>query len=193
MGRGIIFMKVFYIPSGVGFFHEPIDIAIIKALRQLQIDVYVYYLVKTPELNYLSILKNINPDLVLTLHGNFLRRDIMENINQTYNTAIWLVDDPYEIDNTLSYVRYFDHVFTIEKSCIPVYKNAGIKSVHWLPLASNTDRFKEIKVENKYISDICIVGTAFDKRREIIDNLADYLLSKKTIIIGRWWEKLKSL
>lgn len=186
-------MKIFYIPSGAGFFHDPIDEAIIQTLKELNIETHIYNLVQTPDVDYLSILDNIKPDLVLTFYGARLQREIMENIhNAGYKTAIWLVDDPYEIDNTVTFAIYFDYVFTIEENCIPIYKNAGVKNVHWLPLGTLPSRFKPMNVESKYHSDICIVGTAFNNRLEIVDTLADYLLSKNTKIIGRWWENLNN-
>lgn len=193
MGGGDISLKILYIPASIGFFHDPIDEAIVKTLEKLEVKVSVYDFVHNPDLKITTILEKELPNLVLTLHGNFLSRNIMKTIKDMgYQSAIWFVDDPYEIDNTVTYATWFTHVFTIEKSCIPIYQQAGIKSVHWLPLGTFPDYFHPINVENKYKSDICIVGTAFDKRIEIIDSLSDYLLTKKTLIIGRWWKRLKS-
>ena len=186
-------MKIFYIPSGAGFFHEPIDQAILETLGELNIETSVYDLVQTPNIDYLRILHTQKPDLILTLYGSRLDRTIMQNIHQTdYKTALWLVDDPYEVDTTLSFASNYDFIFTIEENCIPLYQNAGSKNVHWLPLATLPSRFKSITVEQKYRSDICIVGTAFQNRLLLVDQLADYFLSKATKIIGRWWERLEN-
>lgn len=186
-------MKIFYIPSGAGFFHEPIDQAIIHTLRELNVETYPYNLVHIPDLDYLKLLEDIRPDLILTLYGTILNRNIMKNIKQTgYKTALWLVDDPYELDTTLTFAHNFDFVFTIEKNCIPFYQKAGVKNVYWLPLATWPTRFKPLDVLDRYRSDICLVGTAFNNRLALVDQLADYFLTKETKIIGRWWEKLKN-
>jgi hypothetical protein len=49
------------------------------------------------------------PDLLFVVHGrNFVRR--CGNRFHIYRSAVWLLDEPYEVDDTTAYARHFDFV-----------------------------------------------------------------------------------
>jgi spore maturation protein CgeB len=107
-------------------------------------------------------------------------------------TAIWLTDDPYYIDITRFKVSCFDVIFTQEINCVSVYQSYGCKKVYYLPLGADPDIFKPKAVSSVYESDILFIGNAFGNRLNLIDSIARYLKTKNTIILGLYWERLKT-
>jgi spore maturation protein CgeB len=59
-------------------------------------------------------------------------------------------------------------------------------------LAVNPAKYRPVNVPPKYRSDICFVGSAFPVRLHFFDQMTPFLLKKRFIIIGQWWERLKN-
>lgn len=132
------------------------------------------------------------PDVVLTLHGMHFSPELRKALQGIgIRTALWAVDDPYELQQSLAYANGFDFVFTVEKEAVPVYYMANVEEVFYLPLGVYPGVFKKEEVPPEYRSDICFIGSAFYNRLQLIDEIAEYLAEKKTLIIGQWWDKLE--
>ena len=81
----------------------------------------------------------------------------------------WNFEDPYDHDTFHFWYRKFDHIFTTEIKAIPYYENA---SSSYLPLASPGKQ----KLNPEYPNGnplITLVGSDYDRRREITDYLAE--------------------
>jgi spore maturation protein CgeB len=73
-------------------------------------------------------IRAFTPDLLFVVHGrNFARRWKSERI--PYRSAVWLLDEPYEVDDTSRFARLFDAVFVNDPSTLHRHKNA-----HYLPV-----------------------------------------------------------
>jgi GT2 family glycosyltransferase/ADP-heptose:LPS heptosyltransferase len=69
-----------------------------------------------------------NPDLLFVVHGrNFART--WGTTFSPYRSAVWLLDEPYEVDDTTTFSRNFDTVFVNDPRTLSRHHNA-----HYLPV-----------------------------------------------------------
>ncbi|AYO29931.1 hypothetical protein D2962_04315 [Biomaibacter acetigenes] len=183
-------MKIIYISSGFPWPHNNIDYSIINGFLKLGQEIIAVDVKEVYNKEFYNVLNQFHPDFILTLHGlNLDINKVIEIKNMGYKIGVWLVDDPYEIDNSIKYAINYDYIFNTERSVIDLYKKYVINS-YYLPLGSNEDVFNKTH-DSRYYSDICIIGSAFQSRLDIIDELYDIIVQYNVKIIGQWWEKLK--
>ncbi|ARF67495.1 hypothetical protein B7C51_06205 [Paenibacillus larvae subsp. pulvifaciens] len=137
-----------------------------------------------------------NPDLVLVMNGlHVFPEDHLEQVAYIRRlgipTVIWFADDPYFMDESIRVALSYDYVFTHEQASVDFYRSQGCTKVYHLPLAVSLELYRPMAVDDKYSSDICFVGNAFSNRIAFIDEVADYLLTKKIYLIGALWDQLK--
>ncbi|MBD2871531.1 CgeB family protein [Paenibacillus arenilitoris] len=133
------------------------------------------------------------PDVVLVFSGYYLPIEQIYPIKQAgIKTVIWLTDDPYTLDVTLNKAIVYDHIFTQESNCVPLYQSFGCRKVTYLPLAADRTIYRPQYTDSSYEFDICFLGVAFVNRVALFDALAPYLSKKKVLIAGLGWEKLKN-
>ncbi|MBO7744761.1 glycosyltransferase [Paenibacillus sp. MWE-103] len=179
---------VLYVPQGF----EAIDQGVIEALRRTVREVYVAEAARMAE--HASL---VRPDWMLVLNGlHVFPPDHLEQVDAVRSlgirTAIWFADDPYVTADTMYIAPRYDAVLTHELSTIPMYRERGCANVHYMPLAVDQARFKPMKAEAKYRSDICFIGQAFWNRVEMFDAIAPYLKTRKVFIAGGLWDRLRS-
>lgn len=76
----------------------------------------------------LQRIERFRPDLVLVVHGRrFAQR--WRGGSGPWRTAVWLVDEPYEVDDTVAWSGLFDHVFVNDPATLARHRNA-----HALPM-----------------------------------------------------------
>ncbi|MGI1690244.1 CgeB family protein [Thermoanaerobacter uzonensis] len=186
-------MKVLYINSGHWWPHNNLDYGIINGFLQLHCQIVAVDVSNTEEANFYDMLQNFNPDFVFTLLGVQLNTETVRKIkNFGYKIGVWIVDDPYDIDQSLKVAPYYDYIFNTEKNVIDIYKKVvNHDNVYYLPLGSNEVTFK-INKDVRYKSDICIIGTGYKNRLELIDKISHELIKYNTKIIGILWDRLKS-
>ena len=179
--------RILYVTAGIGVPYPALDQAIIDALGQVVSDIKT----ANPSEDVAAMAIEQQSDLVLVLNGVVLPADKVELLRKRgYKTAVWFTDDPYYTDWTLTIAERYDYVFTLELGCVSFYQNAGCRNVYYLPFAVNTNVFQPMQVASTYQSDICLIGTAFWNRIELIDRLTPILLDYKVIIAGWWWDRL---
>lgn len=185
--HNILTKKVIYVTAGIDVPYPAIDQAIIKALKQLVAEVVV----ANPADNVTLLAENVQPDAVLVLNGVvFPAEQVIALRERGIKTAVWFTDDPYYTDWTIAIAPNYDYVFTLELSCVELYRSLGCANVYYMPFAADADVYRPHKVDYAYQSDICFIGTAFWNRVQLIDEIAPYLLDKKVIISGWWWDRL---
>lgn len=184
-------MKILYISSGHWWPHNNLDYGIINGFLQLGCRVVAVDVSNSDNSEFYEILRDFNPDFVFTLLGVWLKPNVIMKIKEMkYRIGVWIVDDPYDIDQSLQIAPYYDYIFNTEKNVISIYKKIN-DNVYYLPLGANESTFK-IQKNVKYASDVCIIGTAYENRRNIVDKIADKLIDYDVHIIGILWDKLKS-
>jgi hypothetical protein len=69
------------------------------------------------------------PDLLFTVHGRNYSRRWKGSLHAGRRSAVWLLDEPYEVDDTSGYAQIFDTSFISDPSTVHRHKNA-----HFLPV-----------------------------------------------------------
>ena len=127
------------------------------------------------------------PDLFLVIHGGRLPSNVVRAVRELgVPTAVWLLDDPHEIDLSSIYAREYDFVFTDESCAVEAHRKAGARHVRHIPLGCSPDMQHPREVAAKYRSDICIVGSGFRERVELLTEASPALLKFNMKIIGPW-------
>ena len=184
-------VKVLFVPAQ-GAPYASLDQGIGKELKRLVREAVIADSGQDP----VVLAAEHRPDLVLVLDAlgkTFPAGKAAELRKMGIRTAVWLPDDPYHSDTTLGIAPHYEYVFTIEKSCVPYYRELGISQVHYLPLAVNPDVVRPTYAETSYETDVCFIGSAFWNRVALFDEIAPSLAGKKVKIVGYWWERLKNV
>jgi spore maturation protein CgeB len=127
------------------------------------------------------------PDLFLAVHGARLPAHVVDAVRTLdVPTAVWLLDDPHEIDLSSRYARHYDYVFTDERLAVAAHKAAGSANVFHLPLGCDAALQRPRAVEEKYQSDICLVGSGFAERISLLLPLQEELARFKLKLVGNW-------
>lgn len=187
---GLREVKVLYVKAD-GAPYAALDQGIEEALRSSVREVVV----AVPEQDVVQLCEAARPDLVLVLDAigrSFPTEQIDRMRSKGFRTAVWLPDDPYHSDKTVAIAPHYDFVFTLESSCVELYRELGCPHVHHLPFAVNPNYIRHVRVDESYRNDICFVGSAFWNRVHFFDEIADYLARQKFKIIGWWWDRMRS-
>ncbi|WP_226603063.1 CgeB family protein [Bacillus cereus] len=180
--------NVLFVKSSVPVYFPVLEESICNSLKKVIGNVVVV----TYE-NLVKAALKIQPSLIIVFHGfeEGISKGIQELKQYNFTTALWLTDDPYFTDVTKNLVLDYDYVFTQDTGCIDFYKDLGCDHVYYVPLAAEPPAYTPILTEEEYIFDISFIGTAFDNRLAFIDSIAEYLVTKNTLIIGSNWDRLK--
>jgi spore maturation protein CgeB len=130
-------------------------------------------------------INSFQPDLLLVMHGTFTPLPIVRYAKSLgVVTVLWLVEDPYEIDNHRGeMVNAYDYVFTNERQAVKEYTRPN---VFHLPWSCNPKVHRRIKVPPMYQSDVCFVGMGFANRVRILNAIAPSLSGLNVKLIGDW-------
>lgn len=123
---------------------------------------------------------------VLFIHGGYVSERFINTLKKYgVNTAVWLLDDPHEIDFSKRYSCFYDCVFTVEKEAVEVHKTKAM-DVFYLPLGYDEDVFSPKYAEEKYKSDICVLGSGFEERIKLLEKIYPYIKNRKLKLVGKW-------
>lgn len=127
------------------------------------------------------------PDLFLAVHGARLPSHVVDAVKTLgVPTAVWLLDDPHEIDLSSRYAGHYDWVFTDERMAVAAHTAAGSARTFHLPLGCDSALQYPREVEDKYRSDVCLVGSGFSERIRLLLPLQDELAKFKVKLVGHW-------
>jgi len=125
--------------------------------------------------------ERFKPGLLFVVHGRKFARKWKETFKK-YNTAVWLLDEPYEVDDTAKFSGRFDTVFVNDPGTLDRHKNA-----HYLPVGYDPRVYCESAGPKKY--KVGFIGGTNPVRCEMLGALADAgLLS---YIVGGPWKSKK--
>lgn len=181
-------IHVLYVAAGIDVPYPALDRSILDGFSGIVSKVTPV----TPSNETANQAKRLKPDLVLVLNGVALPIDQVQRIKEMgIPIAVWLTDDPYYTDWTRGYAPHYDYVFTLESNCVAFYRALGCKNVEYLPFAANRLMYSPGRIPAAYRSDICFIGTAFWNRVALIDEMADFLVERRVVIVGWWWDRLR--
>ncbi|MCD1258077.1 glycosyltransferase [Paenibacillus athensensis] len=195
---GLWDVSVLFVTSGKGFPYAPIDQAIIESLRPLVRELIIGHMPgdpvqlggPAPDIDTLVALHR--PDLMLVLDGLNMPLPLVDRVRASdVRTAIWLTDDPYYSDYTIPMAPHYDFMFTLEKNCLPYYRNNGCSQAHYLPFAVQPQLFRPVPAPLSQRKEIAFIGSGYWNRIAIFDRIAPYLARRQVGITGIWWDRLK--
>ncbi|MNO42732.1 Spore protein YkvP [compost metagenome] len=184
-------MKILFITSGFRAVYYFFEQSIVEAFQNA--GHYCEPFTLNKGLNALQLMKeSLQPDLIVAMGGLKISKPILEFLKQTkVKSAIWMTEDPYYMDWTISLITYFDYIFTIDQAALEQYKRLGHLYVYHLPLGTDPEMYRSAPVSEEFTSDICLVGVPYSNRIELIKFLlerTDYQIQ----IVGRGWGKFNN-
>jgi glycosyl transferase family 1 len=121
--------------------------------------------------------RRFNPDLLFVLHGRrFGGR--WRALTQQFTSAVWLLDEPYEVDDTSKFSGAFQWVFTNDPSTLHRHKNA-----HYLPTCF--DPHLHFDPQGPRPLAVGFVGAGYSRREQWLSLLAERGLL--TYVAGGPW------
>ena len=129
------------------------------------------------------------PDILFVIHGFDIPRErILAFREAGIPTAVYLLDEPYEVDRSVTWSRNYDVVFTVDKVTVPVH--AEFTRAEYLPLAYNHHIFKP---EGPAIpSRILVLSSPFDAREKYLAAIRDRW-GKLITWVGPGWKEFSSV
>lgn len=184
-------MRILYIPSGFKRIYQSFDQSIIKGFTSLNHEVKNFNaLLGVKKLQV--IIDSFRPDIVLTMVGVKMPKMILKLIKkQDIPVAIWLTEDPFYIDRTISLVSNYDYVFTIDTAALEFYQNNGHEHCYYLPLGVDPHIYRPLTPNTPKIYDICLVGYPYPERVRLIKKLLENT-SNKILVVGTKWDQYLS-
>jgi spore maturation protein CgeB len=123
--------------------------------------------------------------MLLAVHGGNVPIDMVQAYRTAgVATAVYLLDEPYEVDRTVEWARYYDFIYSVDQVTVPVHKR--FTQARFLPLAYNQDIFTP---EGPSIpSTILVLGTPFSAREKFLSVLCERW-GKHVTWVGPGWKK----
>jgi hypothetical protein len=118
------------------------------------------------------------PDLLLVVHGRRFAQRWGDRF-RSYNTAVWLTDEPYEVDDTASWSSRFDTVFVNDPNTVARHRNA-----YYLPMGFDDRIHRDTGRERKYR--VGFIGGANATRERYLLRLAEAGLLD--YVVGGPWQ-----
>ena len=110
-------------------------------------------------------IERFRPDLLFVVHGRrFVQR--WGNRFKALRSAVWLLDEPYEVDDTAAWSGQFTHVFVNDAATSPRHRNAHRLPVAYAPLLHHAPP----QPERRYR--VGFIGGANPSRERLLAGLA---------------------
>lgn len=105
------------------------------------------------------------PDLLFVVHGGTVAVETIDRFREhDVVTAVYLLDEPYEVDRSIQWARHYDLVFSVDRATVPVHQAYSTSS--FLPLGYDSERFHPRG--RAYASDILVLGSPFEHRLQFL-------------------------
>jgi hypothetical protein len=103
---------------------------LVHAAADLGVD-YAHACWDTPDLD--SQIAAFVPDLIFVVHGRRFAQRFQNLAGFRHATAVWLLDEPYEVDDTSRWSSRFDHVFVNDPATLDRHERASYLPVCYDP------------------------------------------------------------
>jgi len=132
----------------------------------------------------------IQPELVLVVKGEAVLPSTLKQISTATcsKIAIFNPDDPRYFDSLVKdKASLYDHFFTGSEGALPLYKEAGIDNVTFVPFACDPSIHRTIRLSDEqtriFGSPTCFVGTYYPSRAKLLGQLGQFNLA----VWGPYW------
>jgi spore maturation protein CgeB len=123
------------------------------------------------------------PALFFAVHGRCVPPEKVQALRAAgVVTAVFLLDEPYEVDFSLTWSPHYHHVFTCDRATVPVH-GQFTHAVH-LPLGYDDTVFRP---DGPAIpSEILLLGTPYNTREALLRPLIGHFGSRMTFVGPQW-------
>ena len=186
-------MKVLYVTSGHQLYpHRYLDQFIIAALNshqtQQQIRIFELNINTDWSAKLLALVEEYRPHFVFTIHGSNMTPHIVQRMRHLgAKVGVWFVDDPYDVDASKNKLFGYDYVFTTEPNCVPYYNRLGVSKAFYVGFGTATGYYFPQAQPAHYQSDLCIVGSPFSGRVEVVKRILATFPHVKFKLVGPFW------
>jgi glycosyltransferase involved in cell wall biosynthesis len=104
------------------------------------------------------------PDLLFVVHGRRFAQKWGTRFSN-YRTAVWLVDEPYEVDDTARWSNVFETVFVNDPNTLSRHRNA-----HYLPVCFNGHVHRDKGLPRPY--KVGFIGGYNETRERLLNEIA---------------------
>ncbi len=190
--------KVFYIGSGFLWPHTHIDDFLVNAFTALGLAVVYHPLSPTPfhkealgqthrfdpeYLRYtlsaavqpdhlLQHIRREEPDLIFCVQGYMIPRDVLYEMSRIgIPSAVWFVDEPYDVTRSAPLGTFFDYVFVQDASTVGIHQRYGNRNVHYLPHGFDDQEVHVADETASFLWDLSVVGMGFPRRQEAVNSI----------------------
>jgi hypothetical protein len=122
--------------------------------------------------------KPFSPDLLFVVHGRMFSKKWGSRF-KNYRTAVWLLDEPYEVDDTSQFSGIFDTVYVNDPGTIHRHKNA-----YYLPVCYDPHVYFDAPGPGKY--EVGFIGGYNTLRQKILEKL--YHEGLLSYVVGGPWQ-----
>jgi len=123
------------------------------------------------------------PRLFFVIHGgNTAPEFVMRYRDCGIPTAVYLLDEPYEVDRSTLWARLYDWVFSVDRATVPIHSQHSHSD--YLPLGFDEDIFHPDgpRIE----SDILVLGSCYSVRANLLSPLIKKWGHSVTWVGPRW-------
>jgi spore maturation protein CgeB len=132
----------------------------------------------------------LQPELVLVIKGEAVLPSTLKQISTAAHSkiAIFNPDDPRYFDSLVKdKASLYDHFFTGSEGALPLYKEAGIDNVTFVPFACDPSVHRTIRLSDEqnriFGSPTCFVGAYYPSRGKLLGQLGKFNLA----VWGPYW------
>ena len=134
-----------------------------------------------------SSLRKEIPDIVFSFNYFPVISNVCKKENIRYIS--WIYDSPYVMLYSYTAINPCNVIYVFDKELYMEFHNAGIKTIHYMPMAANTDRLDKIRplgadasatpgtAQFPYLYDISFIGSLYTEDHNFFDRmttLSDY-------------------
>ena len=121
-------------------------------------------------------IKNTSPDFVFSFNYYPIVSIVCKDCDMVY--VSWTYDNPYVLLYSYTVLYERNYIFVFDKELCMEFMKAGIKTVHYLPLAANPQRLTAMNEDSGFLrsslapqKDISFVGSLYTEEHNFYDRL----------------------
>ncbi|MCF6149091.1 MAG: glycosyltransferase [Candidatus Kuenenia sp.] len=111
--------------------------------------------------------------VLFVIKGNGIPPELI--MNSPCKTILWYQDDVFATDHASKQISYngwaFDTVYSFDKMALDKYRELGVKTPRWLPLAMNPEVHRKMYLMKK-VHEVSFVGNMYPNRKALLERLA---------------------
>lgn len=126
------------------------------------------------EKDFAAFLHRETPDTVFSFNYFPVISNVCKQENIRYIS--WIYDSPYVMLYSYTTINPCNTIYVFDKELYMEFHNAGINTVHYLPMAANTERLDK-STGFPYLYDVSFVGSLYTEEHNFFDrmtSLSDY-------------------